>query len=152
MQPFHFSRETLQPHLGAREAAVLWVETMLKRLIPLLVICLAATTSAQAQSGGGHGRGGGGGRGGGQSRGSAAAPPAPAAKAFAEPEIIGVVKAVDLESGRVTIAYEPVEALNWPAGTQPFVVSKSALLKDVTAGEKVRFTLDSQQISAIRPF
>jgi|SRR5579862_4959109 len=125
---------------------------MLKRLIPLLVICLAAT-SAQAQSGGGHGRGGGGGgRGGGQSRGSAAAPPAPAAKPFAEPEIIGVVKAVDLEAGRVTIAYEPVEALNWPAGTQPFVVSKSALLKDVTAGEKVRFTLESQQISAIRPF
>ena len=123
---------------------------MLKRLIPLLVICLAAATAAQAQSGGGRG-GHGGGRGG-QTHGSAAAPPAPAAKPFAEPEIIGVVKAVDLEAGRVTIAYEPVEALNWPAGAQPFVVSKTALLKDVTAGEKVRFTLESQQISAIRPF
>ena len=125
---------------------------MLKRLIPLLVICLAAATAAQAQSGGGHGRGGGGGGRGGGQHGSASAPPAPAAKPFAEPEIIGVVKAVDLEAGRVTIAYEPVEALSWPAGTQPFVVSKTALLKDVTAGEKVRFTLESQQISAIRPF
>src|SRR5579864_802091 len=122
---------------------------MLQRVIPVLMIGLLAATAAQAQSGGGHG----GGRGGPPPAGQAAPqqahkPP----KAFAEPEIVGVIKAIDLENGRVTIAYEAVDALDWPPGTQPFVVSKSALLKDAAVGEKVRFKLESQQISAIRPF
>ena len=127
---------------------------MLKRLLPLITICLVAASAAEAQSGGGGGRGhGGAGRGGHAPGGSAsAAPAAPAAKPFAEPEIVGVVKMVDLAAGRVTIAYEPVDALNWPAGTQPFGVSKAALLKDLAVGEKVRFKLESQQIAAIRPF
>jgi Cu/Ag efflux protein CusF len=134
---------------------------MLKRAIPLLMICLAAASAAQAQMGGGGGGGGGGGRGGhgggGGGRGghpsdSASAPAAPPAKPFTEPEIVGVVKIIDLDTGRVTIAYEPVEALNWPAGTQPFGVSKTALLKDLTVGEKVRFKLESQQIATIQPF
>lgn len=121
---------------------------MLKRLIPLLMICLAVASAAQAQGGGGRGRGGGGGGG----RGGPPAGSASPAKPFSEPEIVGVVKAIDVDSGRVTIAYEAVEALNWPAGTQPFGVSKSALLKDLTVGEKVRFRLESQQIATIRPF
>ena len=66
--------------------------------------------------------------------------------------MVGVIKAIDLENGRLTIAYEPVDALDWPAGTQPFVVGKAALLKDRAVGEKVRFKLESQQISTIRPF
>ena len=129
---------------------------MLKRVIPLLMICLLVASAAQAQMGGGGGGGrghGGGGRGGHQQGGAKpTAPAAPAAKPFSQPEIVGVVKAIDPESGRVTIAYEPVEALDWPAGSQPFGVSKSALLKDLTVGEKVRFQLESQQIAAIRPF
>jgi Cu/Ag efflux protein CusF len=133
---------------------------MLKRLIPLLMICLVAASAAQAQSGGGGGGGGGGrghgggggGRGGHAPSSSTSAPAAPAAKPFTEPEIVGVVKTIDVDTGRVTIAYEPVEALNWPAGTQPFGVSKSALLKDLTIGEKVRFKLESQQIATIQPF
>jgi Cu/Ag efflux protein CusF len=132
---------------------------MRKTLTPLLMILLAAASAAHAQAGGGgggHGRsggGGGGGRGGGHPPGgSRAPPPAAPAKPFNEPEIVGVVKTIDVDAGRVTIAYEPVSALNWPAGTQPFVVSKSALLKDLTVGEKVRFMLESQQIAAIRPF
>lgn len=126
---------------------------MPKRVIPLLMICLVAATAAQAQrggGGGGHGRSGGGS--GAPPSGGSQTHAAPPAKAFAEPEIVGVVQAIDLEAGRLTIAYEPVEALNWPAGAQPFPVSKSALLKDVTVGEKVRFTLKSLQIAAIRPF
>ena len=145
---------------------------MLKRAMPLLMICLMSASAAHAQYGGGGGgmggggmgggagggggsRGGhgGGGRGGHQQAPKPADPAAPtAAKPFSQPQIIGVVKAIDAESGRITIAYEPVEALDWPAGSQPFGVSKSALLKDLTVGEKVRFQLESQQIAAIRPF
>jgi Cu/Ag efflux protein CusF len=127
---------------------------MLKRLAPLLMICLVAASAAQAQGGGGRGRGGGGGGGGGKGGPPAggSAPSAKPAKPFTEPEIVGVVKVIDPDTGRVTIAYEPVEALNWPAGTQPFLVSKTALLKDLTVGEKVRFKLESQQIATIRPF
>ena len=58
-----------------------------------------------------------------------------------------MVKAVDADTGRITISYDTVEALNWPPGTQPFPVAKSALLNGVTVGEKVRFSLDSGQIS-----
>ncbi|MGH6967457.1 MAG: copper-binding protein, partial [Phenylobacterium sp.] len=124
---------------------------MLKRAAPLLMICLMAASAAQAQSGGGRGHGGGG-RGGHPQGGAKPTAAGAPAKAFAQPEIVGIVKAVDLDAGRVTIAYEPVEALDWPAGTQPFVVSKAALLKDLTVGEKIRFQLESQQIAAIRPF
>ena len=114
---------------------------MLTRALPVLMICLVAASGAQAQSGGARGRGGG-----------ARSAPAPRARAFAEPEIIGVIKSIDTETGRVTIVHEGSEVLNWPPGTQPFIVGKSALLKDLSVGEKVRFTLESQQISAIRPF
>ena len=116
---------------------------MLKRPIILLMIGLAAATAAQAQSGAGRGRGG--------RAGPSAQSGGPGAKAFAAPEIIGVIKAIDVDAGRVTIAYESNEVLNWPEGTQPFSVNKSALLKDLTVGEKVRFRLESQQISTIRP-
>ncbi|MDB5445309.1 MAG: hypothetical protein JWQ97_626 [Phenylobacterium sp.] len=67
-------------------------------------------------------------------------------------EIIGVIKAIDPNNNRVTITYEDVEALNWPAGTMPFVVSKTELLKGATVGEKVRFKLESQQISTLTPY
>jgi Cu/Ag efflux protein CusF len=130
---------------------------MLKRIIPVLMICLAAVSVAHAQSGGGGGGRGGHGGGGrpGKSGGSApAADPGTAAKPrpFSQPEIIGVVKAIDPVSGRVTIAYEAVEALGWPAGTMPFAVSKTALLDAATVGQKVRFRLEDQQISDLKPF
>jgi Cu/Ag efflux protein CusF len=125
----------------------------MSRRLAFLLICLVFATHADAQSrGGGHGRGGG----------RSPKPPAPAAADPAGPkaapvplnklEIVGVVQAIDPAAGRVTIAYEPVEALNWPAGTQPFPVAKSALLDGVTVGEKVRFSLDSSQVSALRPY
>jgi Cu/Ag efflux protein CusF len=117
---------------------------MRKHLIPAL-ICLLAATAAQAQPGGG-GRGGG--------RGGGPGPSAPK-RAPTQPnllEIIGVVKAIDAATGRVTITYEPVEALNWPTGTQPFPVAKSAMLDGVTVDEKVRFTVDSGEISSLKPF
>jgi Cu/Ag efflux protein CusF len=133
---------------------------MTRRLLPIVLISLLAATSAEAQIGGGGsggGRHGGGHRGGGQPSGDGSSPapggaPIPRQKPANEIEIIGVVKAIAPDTDRITIAYEAVEALNWPAGAMPFVVAKSALLKDVTVGEKVRFKLDSQQISALTPF
>jgi len=126
---------------------------MIKRALPLLMTFLVVASAAQAQSGGGHRGGGGGGRGGGKGGQSESRPPAPPAdKPFTQPEIVGVVQTIDAATGRVTIAYEASEPLGWPAGTQPFGTAKSALLKDLTVGEKVRFRLESQQIVTVRPF
>ena len=105
--------------------------------------------------------GGGGGHGGGHGGRSKSAPaepsstPAPAAtpeKPVNSIQIVGVIKAIDPGADRVTIAYEDVQALNWPAGTMPFQVSKTALLKGASVGEKVRFTLESQQIASLTPY
>jgi Cu/Ag efflux protein CusF len=133
---------------------------MFKRWSAVL-LCLTVATVAHAQpGGGGHGGGGGGGRGGhggGSSGGSSSAPaPDSAPKHAPTPvnqlEIVGVIKAIDPSTDRVTIAYEAVEALNWPPGTQPFPVAKTALLEGATVGEKVRFTVDSGQIATLKPF
>jgi Cu/Ag efflux protein CusF len=131
---------------------------MPKRAAFFLTVCLlAAATAAQAQMGGGGG--GRGHRGGGSpdSSGGSATPASPSApipreKPANEIEIIGVVKAIAPETDRITIAYEAVDALSWPAGTMPFPVAKSALLKGVTVGEKVRFRLDSEQIADLKPY
>jgi hypothetical protein len=123
---------------------------MFKRIAPLLVCLLAiAATAADAQPGGGRGRGG---PPGAASR--PAPPPAPKRPPSAASllPIVGVVKAIDLPGGRLTIAYEVVESLNWPAGTQPFPVSKTAMLSDVTVGEKIRFAIVSGEISGLAPF
>jgi Cu/Ag efflux protein CusF len=83
---------------------------------------------------------------------SSNAPPSKAATPVNRLQFVGVVKAIDVPTGRITIAYEPVEAINWPAGTQPFPVAKTAMLTAATVGQKVRFNLDSGQISALAPF
>jgi Cu/Ag efflux protein CusF len=130
---------------------------MLKRVLPILLIALMAAPAALAQSGGGGGHGGhgGGGRSGRSPSGSAPTPGSeakPRAAPTGPPEIVGVVKAIDPATGRVTIAYEAVEALGWPPGTMPFAVSKTALLSAATVGQKVRFQLEDQQISTLKPF
>jgi Cu/Ag efflux protein CusF len=114
---------------------------MRRKLVPVLV-CLLAATAVHAQSGGGGGRGHGGG----------GPPSAAQKKPPAQPEFIGVVKAIDTATGRLTISYDAVESINWPPGTQPFPVAKSAMLEGVTVGEKVRFTLDSGEIATLKPF
>ena len=47
----------------------------------------------------------------------------------------GVVKKIDAKTGSVTIAHDPIKALNWPAMTMPFKVADKALLAKVAAGE-----------------
>ena len=143
---------------------------MSKRVLAGLAIFLMTASAAQAQYGGGMG-GGGGGMGGGGMGGGGGPPgrgggppppnspsspmpdrPPPPATPLNKIEIVGVIKAIDPATERITIAYEPVDALNWPAGTMPFGVSHTALLKDVTVGERVRFKLQSQQISELKPY
>jgi Cu/Ag efflux protein CusF len=149
---------------------------MFKSVLPCLAIGLLAAGAAHAQyggggggpggggggygggygggSGGGHhgGRGGGGGSGSSDSSSSSSAPPKSRAIPPDLVEIVGVVQAIDTDSSRLTIAYEPVDALNWPAGSMPFVVSEPALFKGVTVGEKIRFRIESQQIYDLKPF
>ena len=123
------------------------VELMLKSIIPLL-ICLMVATTAHAQGGGGRGRGD-------SPPGGSRSGPSPQKRAQTpvnQLQIIGVVKAIDLETQRITIAYDAVEALNWPPGTMPFPVSKTAMLTSATVGEKVRFGIDGGQISALKAF
>jgi Cu/Ag efflux protein CusF len=133
---------------------------MSRRLLPVLLIFLAAATSAHAQYGGGGGGRGGGHGGQGQPPGgssgspptNATPPPPKAPKPMNQIQIVGVVQAVDPDNRRVTIAYDANDELNWPHGTRQFGVYKAEMLKTVTIGEKVRFKLDSEQISEIAPF
>lgn len=67
-------------------------------------------------------------------------------------EGIGEVKALDVEQNRVTLAHEPIPALNWPAMTMPFALSSPALLQGLQEGQRVRFTLEGEStITSIEP-
>ena len=122
---------------------------MFKRILPL-ILGLAVATAALAQPGGPKG-GPKGGPGGGP--GGSRPPAAPHAASLRELlPIVGVVKAIDAQTQRITIAYEPVESLGWPAGSQPFPVSKSAMLTVVTVGEKIRFAVQGGEIAALAKF
>jgi Cu(I)/Ag(I) efflux system protein CusF len=129
----------------------------MKRFVAVLILLLFAT-AANAQMGGGGGGGRRGGSGGQRTppasteSSTTSSKPNAAPKPTSKIQIVGVVTAIDPAADRVTIAYEETDALNLPAGTRPFVASKDELLKGVTVGEKVRFSLESQQISSLQPF
>ena len=127
---------------------------MTRSALTVVALCLLGANSANAQYSGHHG-------GGGKGHGGPSGTAAPASPSSAPPartvqpdkaDIVGVVQAIDPKADRITISYQPVEALNWPAGTMPFVVAKTALLTGVTVGEKVRFRIESQQIYVLQPF
>lgn len=66
---------------------------------------------------------------------------------------VGVVKALDLKSGSVTLQHGPIAALKWPAMTMPFKVDP-ALLKAIKVGQKVTFTVKpgaTPEVIAIAP-
>lgn len=81
-----------------------------------------------------------------------AAPPPPTRELINLSDVMafGVVEAIDASRGRVTITYQPIQALNWPAGTKPFQVSKSKLIEGVQIGDKVGFRMESQQITQMQ--
>ena len=65
--------------------------------------------------------------------------------------IVGVVRAIEPDAERVTIAYQPNEALNWPAGTMPFATARPGMLGEIAVGQTVRFTLSNHRIAAFLP-
>jgi len=150
---------------------------MTRRLALTLAIALITSAPAFAQTtggdpgsttpggaggggfgGGGGGRHGGGGRGNQQPSAPASGPAAAktnvitADKPASKIEIVGVIKEIDPATGRITIAYEPVDELNWPRGTMPFPVADNSVLTGATIGEKVRFKVDSHEIYEMRPY
>ncbi len=52
----------------------------------------------------------------------------------------GVVKSVDMKSGKVTISHEPIPELKWPAMTMRFTFRYPKMVDGVKAGDKVNFT------------
>ncbi len=137
---------------------------MSKHVFVVLIAVLFAAGAADAQYGGGMGGGAGGGgahRGAGRHRQAPDPPPGSSAPEQAKPsrretapdkaQITGVITAIDTASGRVTISYDEVDALNWPRGTTAFAVEKPSLLAGLGVGEKVRFRIESQQVSWIEP-
>jgi Cu/Ag efflux protein CusF len=122
---------------------------MIRSMLTLAAISLLAAGAADAQSRGG-GRGGGR-PGGGRGESHSGAPAVPLTPVD-QIEIVGVVTALDAATSRVTIAYEPVEALNWPKGTMPFPLANDELFKNLTVGEKVRFKVENHQIYNIQPY
>lgn len=123
----------------------------MKSMALALMACLGLATAASAHGGGDAGGAPA------PSRSTSRSAPAVPMPINAKPtprwaEAVGIVKAVDTETGRVTISYQEITSLGWPAGTMPFRVSKPALMNSATVGEKVRFKLESQQITELAPF
>ena len=54
---------------------------------------------------------------------------------------LGKVKAVMPEHGMLTLAHEPIEALDWPAMTMDFTVARDVDLSGIQAGDHVSFSL-----------
>ena len=57
---------------------------------------------------------------------------------------VGVVKKIDLQAGRVSLAHEPVKSLNWPAMTMAFQVEDKAMLDKLAEGRKVEVAFEQR--------
>jgi Cu(I)/Ag(I) efflux system periplasmic protein CusF len=77
------------------------------------------------------------------------APTPTAEQAYPQSQGVGVVQAIDEASGTVTIAHEPIESLGWPAMTMPFKIARPNVLDGVTVGERIEFTLQGRDMSAV---
>ena len=53
----------------------------------------------------------------------------------------GVVKAIDIAEGTITIQHQAIASIHWPAMTMTFKADPPRLLQSVKVGEKVNFTL-----------
>lgn len=51
----------------------------------------------------------------------------------------GIVKALDRQGARVTIAHQAVEALGWPPMTMTFIVEDKKLLDKLGPGKRIGF-------------
>ncbi len=69
---------------------------------------------------------------------------APSDAASAVPLSAGEVRKVDPEAKKITIRHGPLENLGMPPMTMVFQVSDPALLKQVKAGDKIRFAAEKR--------
>ena len=67
----------------------------------------------------------------------------------------GVIKTIDVKSGKITIAHGPIASLKWPAMTMTFSVNPASLLNGLKVGQKVAFDVSMKgsdsTITALRP-
>jgi len=59
----------------------------------------------------------------------------------------GTIKAIDTESGKITIAHEPVPAMDWPAMTMAFKATPEQIAS-VKVDQKVQFEFEAQGMDA----
>ena len=65
------------------------------------------------------------------------------AAAFASPAMVdGEIRKVDLDAAKLTIRHGELKALGMPPMTMVFKVQNKAMLGQVAAGDKVRFSAD----------
>lgn len=55
-----------------------------------------------------------------------------------------IVKEIDVSTGMVTLAHDPIKSLGWPAMTMAFAVKDKALLDKLAVGKKVHVKLSKQ--------
>ncbi|MCU0810683.1 MAG: copper-binding protein [Thiobacillaceae bacterium] len=67
---------------------------------------------------------------------------APVAAASTTPMSEAVVRKVDPASGKITLRHGPIANFDMPPMTMVFQVSEAALLGEVRAGDKVRFSAE----------
>jgi Cu(I)/Ag(I) efflux system protein CusF len=67
----------------------------------------------------------------------------------------GVIKAIDLKAGALTIQHGPIPAVGWPAMTMAFKAKPTQLLTGLKVGEAVSFDTTvrgmAADVTAVRP-
>ncbi|MBL4757819.1 MAG: copper-binding protein [Rhizobiales bacterium] len=54
----------------------------------------------------------------------------------------GVVRSIDTEAGKVTVAHGPLKNLDMPAMTMIFRVSEEAMLTSMSEGDEIEFVVE----------
>ena len=63
-------------------------------------------------------------------------------KAAVAPQSDGEIKKVDQETGKITVKHGPLVNLDMPAMTMVFKVKDTAMLEQVKAGDRVKFSVE----------
>ncbi len=58
-------------------------------------------------------------------------------------QAVGVVRSIDTAAGTITLAHDPIPALNWPAMTMGFKIVGDAA-ENIEVGQKVKFELQGE--------
>ena len=70
-------------------------------------------------------------------------------------QAIGVIKAIDVRAGTLTIQHGPIPGVGWPAMTMTFKVKPATLLNGLKVGETIGFDASvrgtSAEVTAVRP-